>query len=52
VDVEVARTRSECDHAKDPALSGANGIGAVMKPRPPDPLLFPGAGANRASLRG
>jgi len=43
---------AERDHAKDPALSGANGIGAVMKPRPPDPLLFPGAKTNLASLRG
>jgi amidase len=42
MDVEVDRARYEADRAKDVALSGAEGIDAVMKAERLDAILFPG----------
>jgi amidase len=42
MDVEADRARYEADRAKDVALSGAEGIDAVMKAERLDAILFPG----------
>jgi amidase len=42
MDVEADRARYEADRAKDVALSGAEGIDAVMKSERLDAILFPG----------